>query len=98
VEVTKNTWYKVINEFHKHKNNPNIAIHQILTHFYKICIGSIISLASRDAWNTYHKVDGIRRETYASYRALPPRWLAQVNVIENEMVHIEELNNQKDGK
>ncbi|KKK76553.1 hypothetical protein LCGC14_2862460, partial [marine sediment metagenome] len=90
---TRDTWYKLVDEIHK--KNPNATVWQCLYHFYKVCTLSIISSQSREAWNLYNRINGAANETYESYQRLPVRWRTQINIIENEMAHIDELKRTK---
>ena len=94
VEITRDTWPKLIDVVRK-KAGSEQPVWKCVGVYYSVCIVSLITLESREMWQLYQDIGGLKNETFDSYLQLPAPWIAACRVISSEIDRIDRVRQRK---
>lgn len=94
VEITKETWYKLVEAVHAEKN-AKAPIWTCITGYYSVCLQSLISPLSSTLYNLYRRLDGTSNETFESLKSIPAIYLKACDIIRAEENRIERVRAQQ---
>ncbi len=95
VEITADTWPRIVDVVRKRTNNADIPIWSCFVTYYNVCVPSLVTTLSHKLWHLYRRIDGTSNETYASYLNLPAFWVDACDVIDTEIARIDKLRADK---
>jgi hypothetical protein len=95
VKVQKDQWYTIVEAARK-KTGEDTPEYQCLAHIYNVCLVPLFTQFSIDLWNLYNSVNGMKNESFASYKELPAIWVEACAVINSEVARIDAQRKKSD--